>query len=238
MSIASCLCPRYACAHTQKQCRGRLCPIDLGTNLTLTMNLRCSVLSVHLLLQNYKNLAYKDQPIKEDNVHISAPHIYGSVLEAFELRKGAGLSVLHAGSGTGYMTCIMASILGPHSVHYCVEIHQDVMEHAKQAIGLWKETCSPAQKNENVNLIHGNALELDTAKGECVLGFDRIYIGAAVTKRNLPMFKSMLKPGGILVGPGKVDLTLTAYDGALLHFFVLIHCVIFLLPQWKTNSSK
>jgi protein-L-isoaspartate O-methyltransferase len=153
-----------------------------------------------------KGLAYKDQPIKDDNVHISAPHMYGSVLEAMELRKGASQTVLHAGSGTGYLTCIVASILGARSIHYCVEIHKDVVSHAEEAIGRWKEAYSPAQKIQNINLIHGNALELDADAGECALGFDRIYIGAAVSKRDLPLFKSMRKPGGILVGPGRLVL--------------------------------
>ena len=48
----------------------------------------------------------------------------------------------------------------------------------------------------------GNALELNTTKGECVIGFDRIYVGAAITRRSLPYFKKLLKPGGILVAPG------------------------------------
>jgi hypothetical protein len=33
------------------------------------------------------------------------------------------------------------------------------------------------------------------------LGFDRIYIGAAIELYQLAMFKKLLKPGGILVGP-------------------------------------
>jgi hypothetical protein len=37
--------------------------------------------------------------------------------------------------------------------------------------------------------------------GECGLGFDRIYIGAAIEIYQLPMFKGLLKPGGILIGP-------------------------------------
>jgi len=158
--------------------------------------------------QSMKYLAYKDQPIKEDNgnVHISAPHIYGSVLEAMELKRGASLSVLHAGSGTGYLTCIIASILGHRSVHYCVDVHKDVVDHSRESIARWKEAHQPAQKMQNIHLIHGNVLQLDPNEGECALGFDLIYIGAAISKRDLPRFKSMLKPGGILVGPVEDEL--------------------------------
>jgi len=150
--------------------------------------------------ENCQDIAHKDQPIRDNNIHISAPHIYGSVLEALELKKDAGLSFLNAGSGTGYLTCIAASILGPRSVHYCVEIHEDVISHSREAIAAWKK-CPASQGISNIDFIHGNALALNTNKGECALGFDRIYIGAAIEKLNLPMFKKMLKPGGVLVGP-------------------------------------
>jgi protein-L-isoaspartate O-methyltransferase len=155
-----------------------------------------------------QDIAHRDQPIRDGNIHISAPHIYGSVLEALELKNDAGLSFLNAGSGTGYLTCIAASILGPRSVHYCVEIHEDVIRHSKEAIANWKENNPNARGTPNIKIIHGNALELNTHKGECVLGFDRIYIGAAIHKFNLHMFKKMLKPGGILVGPGEFPTSL------------------------------
>jgi len=148
-----------------------------------------------------QDIAHKDQPIRYDNIHISAPHIYGSVLEALELKNNAGLSFLNAGSGTGYLTCLAASILGQRSVHYCVEIHEDVIRHSKEAIASWEKTNPDTQGTSNIDFIHGNALELNTNKGECALGFDRIYIGAAIHKFNLHMFKKMLKPDGILVGP-------------------------------------
>lgn len=64
-------------------------------------------------------MAHADQPIKEGNIHISAPHIYGSVMEALELRTNSSVTFLNAGSGTGYLTCIAASILGPKSSHFC-----------------------------------------------------------------------------------------------------------------------
>lgn len=64
-------------------------------------------------------MAYADKPLRDGNVHISAPHIYGSVLEALELPKNSSLCFLNAGSGTGYLTCIAATILGHRSNHYC-----------------------------------------------------------------------------------------------------------------------
>ena len=63
-------------------------------------------------------------------MHISAPHIYGSVVEALELRPNSSLSFLNIGCGTGYLTCIVAEILGPTSTHYSVDIHEDVVDHS------------------------------------------------------------------------------------------------------------
>ena len=67
----------------------------------------------------------------------------------------------------------------------------------------WIEHLSTENVSSNIEVIHGNALNLKLDKGECALGFDRIYIGAAIGKGDLPRFKQLLKPGGILVGPGK-----------------------------------
>jgi protein-L-isoaspartate O-methyltransferase len=64
-----------------------------------------------------EDMAHTDQPLKEGNVHLSAPHIYGSVLEAFELEQDSSLSFLNIGSGSGYLSCIVAEILGPKSVN-------------------------------------------------------------------------------------------------------------------------
>jgi protein-L-isoaspartate O-methyltransferase len=37
-----------------------------------------------------------------------------------------------------------------------------------------------------------------------MLGFDRIYVGASIDKSGLAQMKQMLKPGGVLVAPGKL----------------------------------
>lgn len=53
-------------------------------------------------------------------MHISAPHIYASAMEALDLEPNSSLSFLNIGSGTGYISCIVAEILGPKSLHYGV----------------------------------------------------------------------------------------------------------------------
>ena len=151
--------------------------------------------------QNQISLAHADQPLRENLVHISAPHIYGTALEALEFDAGSSQSFLNLGSGTGYLSCIAANILGPHSVHVAVEVHAETIHHAKESLQLWQNAI-PHVKIPPIEMIHGNALCIDTNRGEGATGFDRIYIGATVSRRKLQRIARLLRPGGILVGPG------------------------------------
>ena len=94
-----------------------------------------------------------------------------------------------------------------------VELHDDVIEHCKASIARWKAHSVKAQDDTStfhfsdgtaadIQIIKGNGLNILKTKGEGVVGFDRIYIGAAVDKENLKEITKLLSPGGILVGPG------------------------------------
>eukprot|EP00956_Cyclotella_meneghiniana_P045566 scaffold374518_cov63-Cyclotella_meneghiniana.AAC.1 len=52
-----------------------------------------------------------------------------------------------------------------------------------------------------IQVVQGNGLNIQKEKGESVVGFDRIYIGAAVDKADFDNIVGLLSPGGILVGP-------------------------------------
>jgi len=163
--------------------------------------------------------AYSDQPLKEGHVHISAPHIYGAALEALELQPNSSLSFCNIGSGTGYLSCIVAEVLGPKSVNYGVEIHQGVVEHCNASISEWKESkknkANHPQHFAHLQIVHGNALNVSSSSGESLVGFDRIYIGASVSKTNLPRITKLLSPGGILVGPVDDELVKIVRIGPL-----------------------
>ena len=76
------------------------------------------MLIINLHFQGNESIAHSDQPLKHGNVHISAPHIYGSAIEALDLVPNSSMSFLNIGSGTGYISCIVATILGPNSLNY------------------------------------------------------------------------------------------------------------------------
>lgn len=162
--------------------------------------------------RGHESMAWADQPLKEGNVHISAPHIYGSAMQALDLRPNSSTSFLNIGSGTGYISCIAAHILGPNSLNYSVELHDDVIEHCKTSVARWKASTVEVKdgnstihfmddKIADIQIVKGNGLNILRTKGEGVVGFDRIYIGAAVDKEDLDNITKLLSPGGILVGP-------------------------------------
>lgn len=99
-----------------------------------------------------------------------------------------------------------------------VEIHDEVVEHCHSSIKNWKKhkqdlasnknkTCSStALLSENnsiphIEIFHGNGLQMEGHSGEALVGFDRIYAGAAVESKDISKIKNLLSPGGILVAP-------------------------------------
>lgn len=64
--------------------------------------------------QGAEDVAYHDRPIREGRVHLSAPHMYAAVVETLELKPGQ--SFLNLGSGSGYLSHIVAALITPVSV--------------------------------------------------------------------------------------------------------------------------
>ena len=109
------------------------------------------------VLQEYRSQAYLDRPFKQryeifiilkdilDNysslysyVHISAPHMYVTILNELELSQG--LSFLNIGSGSGYLSCLAACLLGDSGLSHGIDVSRQVVVHSeKYAL---KTTCS------------------------------------------------------------------------------------------------
>ena len=91
-----------------------------------------------------------------------------------------------------------------------IEIHRDVIVHCQNALKAWSakkfqgpDTKTP--KRSHPQIIHGNGLFISSQNGEAMVGFDRIYIGAATERDDLARMSKLLSPGGILVAPGTLD---------------------------------
>lgn len=149
-----------------------------------------------------EDVAHSDQPLKVGNIHISAPHVYGTALQALELQKGSPLSFLNIGSGTGYLMAIVSEIIGPTSLNFGVEIHSDVIDHCHSALEEWHNAKINSElARPHFEIVLGNGLCISANIGESIAGFDRIYVGAAIEREDLIKLVQLLSPGGILVSP-------------------------------------
>jgi protein-L-isoaspartate O-methyltransferase len=161
-------------------------------------------LTLFLFMQKQSHLAYTDQPIREGNIHISAPHIYGTILEALDLPSTeAGSTFLNLGSGTGYLTCLVTQVMGPQTIAYNVELQDEPFRHGQHAVQQWQHASRQTRHPPKMVFLQGNGLMLHPSEGEACMGFDRIYVGAALELEALQPIANLLRPNGVLVCPGK-----------------------------------
>ena len=164
--------------------------------------------------QETQALAYRDQPLREGAIHISAPHIYGQVLESLELQPSH--SVLNLGSGTGYLSCMMQHLC-PQGRIVSVEVDAPSVEHCQTSVAWWQAEAQLALRP--LEVITGNAYHLESS----VL-FDRIYVGAAIDEADLARIVDLLRPGGIFVGPGRTIVVVPFVDdGAIVSHTYVLH---------------
>ena len=150
--------------------------------------------------QDHLDVAYSDQPLRDGHLHISAPHIYGCVVEALEVEPA--MSFLNIGSGTGYVSAIVGQLLGPTGSSFGVEIHQETVDHCLASMQRWEDATTGQLQLPYTKFIHGNGLQIDVTKGEAAIGFHRIYVGASISNKQLTQLVHLLRVGGVLVGPG------------------------------------
>ena len=132
--------------------------------------------------------AYRDDPMRHGNVHLSAPSIYARALEALRLARRH--SFLNIGSGTGYLSSIVAELLGGTGVN-------DGIETDGALVSMARKLAAPSCR-----FITGNGLLLSSYKRT----YDRVYCGAECPRRLIPRLQSLLKPGGVLVVPSGNEL--------------------------------
>eukprot|EP01031_Cornospumella_fuschlensis_P034034 gene34034-41194_t len=146
-----------------------------------------------------KTLAYLDRPYRRGAIHISAPHMYASVLQSLEMTDGKAGSFLNIGSGSGYLTCLAAHLLGPGAVNHGVEISAEAVAHSQQCVARWLQNQHPAYaKTHAIQIVQGNCFDLDNTHS---VRYDRIYVGAGVPASRQEFFFHLLAEGGVLVMP-------------------------------------
>jgi len=130
---------------------------------------------------------YNDMPIRQGVHHLSAPAIYAEALEAL-LPLREGMSFLNVGSGSGYFSCLVSSIIGPTGTSRGIDIHPELIAFAEARA---KRLGFPLEFRV------GNCHDLDPSKS---MRFDRIYVGACATDRAQHLYH-LLEVGGVLVAP-------------------------------------
>lgn len=129
---------------------------------------------------------YDDSPVRSGHFHMSQPSLYADALAALDVLPGS--SFLNIGSGTGYLSSIVAELAGP-SLHHGVDVHEDVLRHAEEMFKV--------QGKEYIRCFHVNAHDLDI---KCSPRYQRIYLGACAGGESKRLLE-LLEIGGILVGP-------------------------------------
>merc|ERR1712159_431237 len=145
----------------------------------------------HFFTEDEHCSPYEDSPIRRGRLHLSQPGVYAKILEAFDLQEG--MSFLNIGSGSGYLSALVAHFTGEYAVNHGVEIWEENVKHARTK-------CAALGLNK-VHFFHGNCFGIDIERS---MQYDRVYIGAGAEADAKFLFK-LCKPGGIVVGPFSMD---------------------------------
>ncbi|XP_046857635.1 uncharacterized protein LOC124451045 [Xenia sp. Carnegie-2017] len=141
--------------------------------------------------------AYADYPVRgDDHLHMSAPHMYATVLEALNMKEG--MSFLNIGSGTGYFSMLAGYIVGSKGLNHGIELRGNLVEHANDCCEefftyfpkLKKTICFP-------QFIAGNCFHVD----QTAFKYDRVYCGAACPREKFDFLLELLKPDGLVIVP-------------------------------------
>lgn len=109
-------------------------------------------------------------------------------MDALDLRRGH--SFLNVGSGTGYLSTIVASLIGPYAIHHGVELRGQVVKIARQLL-----------RERGLHSIQFHNCSIFSVDASASIQFDRIWVGAGATAEDLSRVVSMLRVGGVVVGP-------------------------------------
>ncbi|RNF15996.1 protein-L-isoaspartate O-methyltransferase [Trypanosoma conorhini] len=152
---------------------------------------------------NLRASAYRDEPLPIGHgATISAPHMHAIMLELLvpfllPAAGGAPKTVLDIGSGSGYLTAVLADICGEGSRVIGVEHVQELQQRSSNVL----QQRFPSWVSEGrIKFIQGDGRDISKLFPHSAAMFDVIHVGAAAA--SVPNgYLEALKPGGCLVIP-------------------------------------
>jgi protein-L-isoaspartate(D-aspartate) O-methyltransferase len=142
-----------------------------------------------------KRACYEDAPSRIGwGITISAPHMHARALEELYDKLQPGCTALDVGSGSGYLTAAMASLVGPTGKVVGIDHIPELVEWSRDNV----------RRDGHTSLIDSGVLSLHVRDGfdgyADAAPYDAIHVGAA-PERIPDALKQQLKPGGVLILP-------------------------------------
>ena len=140
--------------------------------------------------------------------------MYVTVLKALDLKSGK--SFLNIGSGSGYLSCLAAFLLGEEGVSHGVEISESACQFSREKAKVWHAKLMSKLKEDEESLgtpmppvispdgiafVSSNCFDIDILSAVSTMKYDRIYVGAGCPESRKEFFLSMLADDGIMVAP-------------------------------------
>ncbi|KAH3759527.1 L-isoaspartateD-aspartate O-methyltransferase [Pelomyxa schiedti] len=176
--------------------------------------------------------AYQDRPIRDGPLHLSAPHLYCRILDLLEL--GPGLSFLNIGSGSGWLSTVVGYYTGPISRSTGIEVETANITFSIQRIKSYKELYANTPALPEIDLKCANVFDYPHFQT-----YDRVYVGAACPRQQIPFFQRFLNPNGILILPSEDSLLKIRYQqGSFIETTILNVRFASLKPSANTPTSS
>ncbi|MDI6916352.1 MAG: protein-L-isoaspartate O-methyltransferase [Thermoplasmatales archaeon] len=143
----------------------------------------------HLFIpENMQKYAYEDCPLEIGfGQTISAPHMVGIMVESLDVRGGQ--KILEVGTGLGYHSAVVSSVVGDSGHVYTIERYSGLAEKAKENLKNYK----------NVEVIVA-----DGSKGlKEHAPYDRIFVTCAAPDIPEPLIEQLKGNGKLLIPVGE-----------------------------------
>ncbi|CAF9907336.1 MAG: hypothetical protein ALECFALPRED_003303 [Alectoria fallacina] len=181
-----------------------------STNAALIKNLRSNGLIKSELVNNAMLAVdrahyapatpYHDSPqIIGFGATISAPHMHATAAESLLPYLHPCARILDIGSGSGYLTAVLANLVGPAGKVVGIDHVQGLVDLANNNMSKSKEGREMLESGKVRFLKADGRLGLDDGEG----GWDAIHVGAAAKEAHTALVEQLRAPGRLFIPVGQ-----------------------------------